>query len=470
MAIRDQLAQFCYGLKFEDLPRDIVVFAMLLIREQIGLTTATGSRDPEVKIIVDDIGIARFFKEIGGKEESSLLTEGCKVPCINAAFSNTAITFNRGGAMHRSTVHLEWLIPATIAVAERQGASGKDLILAAVIGFEIMARVGMALGASNVYNRGFHPTSLCAPIGCAAAASKILGLGQEATAEAISIAAVQGAGAPPWPQFPKNPHTNRIQAGRAAQSGVLAALLAQMGVVGISDIFENSRGFLTAHSAEPAPTKLTEGLGTVYQMKQSTLKRFSVGIYLRPAVEALLELLQKNQIRAEDIQRMICKLPTAVVPLVGSSGYPSGAAVGAASKSTRYVLAFTAYKGEEGILFGSDEFKSEANLRDPRHIELFKLIDVVAEPELDKFFPGTWPCILILRTKDGREFSQFHNGSIKGSPENPFTLPEMEARFNKVIAPLLRKQGLDQMLEVLSRLEEVDDVSGLAGLMAARLM
>ncbi|MBI4334008.1 MAG: MmgE/PrpD family protein [Chloroflexi bacterium] len=468
MAIRDRLADFSSDLKFEDLPPDVVKFTTLLLRDQIGLTSVGVRLNPDVAELVDVIGIPRFIREMGGKEESSLVTEGCKVPCINAAFSNTVISFGMFDGFHRAAIHFSCFIPAAIAVAERQRASGKDLILATVAGAEVMTRVGLALGANNVYNRGFHPTSLCVPIGCAVAAGKLLGLGRDELAEAISIAAVQGAGAPPWVQFPKSPPTHRIQSGRAAQSGVLSALLAQMGVIGISAIFEDPRGFLRAHSADPDPAKLTEGLGKAYEIKQTTCARFGVGIYMVPGIEALLEILQKHLIGAADIDAMTLQLPTAVAPLVGSLVYPSGHSVGAASKSSRYVLAFTAYNGEEGISY-SLEYKSEANLKDPRYMELFKRVEVVAAPELDRFFPGSWPGILTVRTKDGREMTQFHNGATKGSPENPLTEPEMETKFNKLIAPRLSPQRRDQMLGIMRRLEQVDDVSELAALMAAKL-
>ncbi|MBI4334006.1 MAG: MmgE/PrpD family protein [Chloroflexi bacterium] len=463
MTIRDELAEFCFALRYEDLPRDVVEFTRLLLMDQIGLTAVAGTMNPEV----EHLKIPELFREMGGVEESSLVTEGCKVPCLNAAFSNTAISFGGFDGFHRAALHLPCsLVPATVAVADREHASGKELILATVAGAEIMARVGLALGASQVYNRGFHPTSLCAPIGCAVAAGKLLGLGRDELAQAISIAAVQGAGAPPWPQFPKSPHSDRAQLGRAAQSGVLAALLAQIGVIGISAIFEDPRGFLRAHSEKPEPEKLTKGLGEAYEVTQTTLRRFGVGMYSIPGIEVLLDILHRHQVRGEDIERMTFRLPSAVVSLVGSPGYPSGDATGAASKSSRYVLAFTAYHGEEGISF-TRAYKTEANLKDPRHIDLFKRIDVVAEPELDKFFPGTWPAILTVRTRDGREFSRTHNGAVKGSPENPFTAQEIEMKFTKVVAPRLPKQRCDQMLDILRRLEETNDVSCLAALMAA---
>lgn len=468
MAIRDELADFSYGLKYGDLPPDVVEFTHLLISGQIGMTTASTTIDPEIRDAVYDKGIPLFFKEMGGKEEATLVTQGCKVPLVNAAFSNTSLSFGAFDSMHRATLHISCFIPAAVAVAEMRHASGKDLVLAIVAGCEVMARVALALGADSVYNRGFHPTSLCAPFGCAVAAGKLLGLTRDRMAEAISIAAVLGAGARPWPQFPRNPHTTRVQVGRAAQAGVLAALLARNGVAGIKEIFEGRGGFLTAHSPDPDLAMVTRGLGTEYEIKQTTIKRFSVGTYIIPGLESLLFLLKENRIAADTIAGMTFKLPTELVPLVGAPGYPSGEAFGAISKSSRYILSFTAYKGEEGIQYSLD-YKKQSNLQDPRIISLFKTVDVFPEPDLDKFFPGTWPCILTLKTKDGREFTHTHNGAIKGSPENPFTAADVEARFHKVVAPVLPKPKADRMFDLLRHLTEIDDVSELAGLMAGDL-
>ncbi|MBI4333618.1 MAG: MmgE/PrpD family protein [Chloroflexi bacterium] len=87
--------------------------------------------------------------------------------------------------------------------------------------------------------------------------------------------------------------------------------------------------------------------------------------------------------------------------------------------------------------------------------------------ELDKFSPGKWPCVLTVRTRDGREFTRFHDQPAKGEPQNPFTPREIEAKFRKVVSPVLKPDKLDRLLDILRRLEDVDDISELASLMAA---
>ena len=465
MAIRDQLAEFSYNLKFEDLPPDIVDFTRLLIMDQLGLTIGGARSIPQE----ENLDIAGFFKEMGGKEESSLAAEGAKVPCINAAFSNTAAGFAGGfDALHHAAIHLPCcLVPATIAAAEWQHASGRDLILATVIGAEIITRASRALGPTDVYNRGFHPTSLCAPFGCAVATGKFMGMGKDELAEAISIAGTQGAGFIIHPVIhgvQRFPRTQRIQQARAAQGGVMAALLARMGVVGIADIFEDPRGFLSAHSPNPDQSKLTEGLGTGFDIKKMTMKRFGVGIYVIPGLDTLLDLFQKHDIRAENVERMVYKLPTPVVRLVGAPGYPKDGF--GCNISARYLLAVAAVQ-REGIIFSRDH-NFEPSLKDPRHIEMFERIDCVAAPELDKLFPEKWPSILTVTTKDGKEYSQLLDGPVKGDPENPLTQQELETRFGMMVTPVLGQQTCDRMLEILRRLEDAKDVSDLAGLMAGR--
>ncbi len=461
MSIREQLAEFCFSLKYEDLPRAVVDFTRLLITDQIGLTIAGGRRHVKAQ----DVDIAGFFKQQGGKEESSLVAEGCKIPCINAAFANTTVSFGGFDGLHRSAVHLPCcLIPATIAVGERQKASGNDLILATVTGAEIITRVAWALGSDNAYNRGFHPTALSSPFGCAMATGKLIGLGRETLADALSIAATQAAGSSLWPQAARPTRHVRIQVGRAAQVGVTAALLAERGVVGADKIFEDPRGFLAGHSAQPNPARLTDGLGSLWEIKNTTLKQFGVGIYIIPGMEALLEMLGKNNVKAADIAHLTLRLPNAVIPLVGSPIYPKGAS---SSVSGRYVLAVTAYKGEKGMLF-SREYQNEDQVNDPRYQELFKRIDVVGDSELDKSFPGKWPCTLTLKTKDGREWTEYHDRPVKGEPGNPLTAEDIETRFMKVVEPVLPRQKCDRMLELLRSLEKVTDISELASLMATK--
>ncbi len=460
MAIQQELAKYCTHIKFDTLPEDVVQHAKLHIMNQICLMVV----GPKI-FLEDHPDLLQFVKELGGIEESSIVGLSGKYPCLNAVLVNSAIGVTAGfDAIHRGTIiHLPGaLFPAAIAVAERQKASGRDLILAIVVGTEIMARVGLALGARNTYALGFHPTSVCAPFGCAVATGKLLGLSEGELAHALSIAGVQAAGSSVWAGA-ITPFSWRFQIGRSAQSGVLAAMLAQIGCDGVNMIFEDQRGFLAAHSKSPDLKKLTDGLGKSYEIKELTLKKFQIGIYNNTSVEALLDMLEKYKITADDIEEMTVKLPTVVMPLVGYPEYPENQS--AARKSTRYVLAVTAIMGDQ--IAYNVELSGTQNREDPRVIDLFKRIDVAGDPELDKVYPEKKSCILTIRTKDGKQFTQRNDGPFKGDPENPLSQDDVEMLFNRITIPILGKEKASQIISSIKQLDKLGDVSMLVGLLTA---
>jgi len=453
MSIRREIAKYCSEITFEALPKDVVQHTKFCLLDELPLLIAGPKAYWE-----DYPDFANFIGELGGKKECSIVGLSGKFPCLNATLANTTIGTNTSfGAIHKSTIiHLpEVLFPATLAVAERQKASGKDLILAIVIGAEIMGRLGIATGTRNTYARGFHPTSVYGPLGCAVAAGKLLRLSEGEFAEALSIAGVQAAGSSV--HAANYPSSWSLQIGRAAQSGVLAAMLAQRGFGGLEMIFEDKRGFLNAYSESSDPKKVTERLGQTYEIKDLVLKRFGVGVYMMTAIECLLEILQSHQISAAEIEEITAKLTTVVMPLVGFPEYPENRA--GAQVSCRYVLAVTALMGNQ--ITYSLEHVAAKNRKDPRVIDMFNRTRVVGDPELDKVFPEKKSCILTLRTKDGRQFTQRNDGPFKGDPENPLSEEDIETKFNTMTLPVLGQKKASQIIRDIKELERLDDVSKL---------
>ena len=457
MSIRQEMARYCAGLTFDALPKNVVEFTKLVLMDQIGLMVAG------VRTYSDDFpDIARLMKDVGGREESSIVPSGGKIPCLNATLVNTSFGISTSfDAVHRNPVlHLPAaLIPAMIAVGEKEKASGRDLILATVVGAEIMTRVALALGRHLVYARAFHRTSICGPFASAAGAGKLLGLGQTESAEALSLAAVQAAGSQVW-TGPLYPGSWSFQVGRAAQSGVMAAMLAQIGLTGPDRIFEDERGFLRAYSEKPEPMMLTEGLGERYDILGIPFKRFTVGIYIITGMEALIDMRRKDEVRAEQIEAMTIRLPTAVMPLVGFPEYPGNRAC--AHVSTRYMLAVTAYMGAD--IEYNLEAAGGAYRRDPRVVDLFERINIVGDPELDKAFPEKKSCIITIKTKDGKQLSRRNDGPSKGDPENPLSKEDIEKKFNTMVTPVLGRDKAGQLRSMIHQLEKIADVSQLVDL------
>src|SRR6185295_17578079 len=163
------------------------------------------------------------------------------------------------------------VIPAAIAVAEKLGSNGRELVTAIAAGYEVMIRSSLALNPSAARLRGWHLTGVCGPFGAAAACASLMKLNDEQTAWALGLAGTQGAGL--WAFNADGTMSKRLHAGKAAHSGVMAAELAQLGFSGPTQIYEYSDGgILKAFSDASDPAPLTQDLGAIYHLDQTSIK------------------------------------------------------------------------------------------------------------------------------------------------------------------------------------------------------
>ncbi len=454
MTIRQELAEFCISLKFEDLPASVVRSARVCLMDQMSLVIGRGPTFAE-----DNPDIATVYREMGGRPESSALGIGGKIPCLHAAQINAYVGTDTGmDAIHENTIiHLPAaLVPATVAVAETQKQSGRELILAIVAGAEVMARIGLALGVKQTYARGFHPSSIAAPFGCAAAAGRLLGLSTDEIAEALSVAESQAAGSGMF-GGEIHPTSWYFQIGRGAQSGVLSAMLAGAGMTGPELIFEDPLGFLAGYSDQADQGQLTADLGSRWEIKNLILKKYGVGLYLFTTIETLERMLQEYRLVAGDIASMTLELPNTVIPKVGFPAFPINR--GATRISGRYILATTAHL--PGRMAYSMEFSDLSQRNDPDVIDLFGRTRVLPNPELDRIFPAKQACILTIKTKDGREFRQRNDGPFQGDATHPLTEADIETKFQRLVAPVLGQATTDRLRDGLRQIENAADVSPL---------
>ncbi|MBC7324163.1 MAG: MmgE/PrpD family protein, partial [Moorella sp. (in: Bacteria)] len=159
------------------------------------------------------------------------------------------------------------VFPAALSAAQVNGCSGKDFLAAVVLGYEVMVRLGKALGPAKHYAQGFHPTGTCGVFGAVAAAGKIMDLSEEQLVSAFGIAGSQAAASMEF--LSDGTWTKRLHPGWAAHSGLLAVFLAKKGFKGPSSILEGKSGFLRAYSPDPDYAKVTENLGQSYAIMRT---------------------------------------------------------------------------------------------------------------------------------------------------------------------------------------------------------
>src|SRR5947208_1684422 len=238
------LAAQASAVTYEALPEPVRELVRQCVLDYYGVALA-GADDPLAKILVDELA------EAGGAAQAGIIGHTARLPALSAALVNGAI----GHALDYDDVNLAMpghpsvaILPGLIALAEQRGSSGREVIAAFVAGYETACRIGLALRPGH-YDRGFHATGTVGCFGAAAACAHLLGLDADATARALGIAGTQAAGLKS--QF--GTMCKPFHAGRASQSGLLAARLAARGFSSRPDLVECEQGFALTHGPDFNP-------------------------------------------------------------------------------------------------------------------------------------------------------------------------------------------------------------------------
>ena len=271
------------------------------------------------------------------------------------------------------------VIPAALAVAERLNSSGRDLLTAVAVGYEVMIRSSLALNPSAARLRGWHLTGVVGPFGAAAACAVLLKLNAEQTAWALGLAGTQGAGL--WAFNADGTMSKRLHPGKAAHSGVLAAELAQLGFSGPTSIYEfEDGGVLKAYSDHSDPAPLTRELGAVFHLDNNSIKPYCCCGSTHSYIDAALALRKKLG-APWDTRKKVRVGTCKVVDVQCGFDYVPSSALNA-QMSLRYAVAVALIEGAALPAQFTD-----AKLHDPAITGLASSMELVPDPELDKLYP-----------------------------------------------------------------------------------
>jgi 2-methylcitrate dehydratase PrpD len=294
-----QLAEYAAGLRYEDLPAEVVAVAKDCIIDTVAACIC-GSALPWSRIVIE------YAERTGPGGTSRILGRGSAVQAPSAALANgalahafelDALTRPGAGAHPGATV-----LPPALAVAQQAGvnASGRALIAAFVAGNEVMIRIGRATGHTNEA-RGFHAPGTTGPFGAAVACGHLLGLDAGRMANALGLAGSLAGG---LLEFAKGDGgmVKRLHLGRASEAGVLAASLAAAGFTGPRTVIEGEFGFLRVFCTEYDEGELTKGLGQDYVTLSTVLKRYPVHATAHAAVRAVRDLQAEHRFSGGDVE------------------------------------------------------------------------------------------------------------------------------------------------------------------------
>ena len=440
-----RLASFVANLAFSDLPTAVLDHMKLCLLDTIGCGLF-GSTLPWGKIL------AKFAADLGGRKESTLLGSSTRVSAPNAALANGTMIhgfelddLHPVSILHPGSVS----VPAALAMGEKRGdCTGKEFLVALVAGYEVGIRVGMSVGDSHLH-RGYHPTGTHGTFSAAAAAGKLLGLDGERMVHALGIAGTQAAGlmAAQYAAMVK-----RMHAGRASQSGVYGALLAEKGLTGITNILEaDYGGYCKVMGETPDLGRMTRGLGEDYEVLKVGFKKFSCCGSNLTSLEALSRIMMDHSLEASEIKRITIRSTSVTKLHVGWDYKPEGITSG--QMNLPYCLALMALEGEVFV----DQF-TEEKINDPKILEFIKRIEVVPDEDLDRLGQEYRHAILCqVDTKDGRRFDH-RIDFAKGGPNHPLTRQEMESKFRKLTAKALPGKKVESLFQAIQNIEEVSSL------------
>jgi 2-methylcitrate dehydratase PrpD len=455
MSTEQDLVRFVCRTAYDDLEPQVLGTIKNQLLAVLG-TTIAGSTQAGCQTLID------FCRSQGGKEEATILIHGGRLPAQAAALLNgvmaRALDFDDALA---PGVHIgASTVPAALAAELRGGINGRDFLTALVVGAEVGVRLNLTEAAYN----GLDPTGICTVFAATAAASRVLGLPEEETWNALALAFNRSGGS-----FQSNVDGSlavRVIQGWVAESGVMCTRLARAGITGPKNFLQGVYGYYNVYGRGLVdPRKAMADLGRRFDCEKIIFKKYpSCGLTLG-STDMILSLTREADgmdVSADKVERVTVKVPPYTYKLVGHPFEMGTTPRVNAQFSIRYCVANALFRRSSKLA----HFEEEA-IRDPQVLELAKRVEVVVDPAME--LRGHTPVDMTVFMKDGREF--FRQIDIApGFPGNPLTKEEMEARFHDCISYAekpLPKQNVEGIVENVSRVDRLSDVRVLIPLLLA---
>ena len=365
---------------------------------------------------------------------------------INGAASHT-VEFDdiyRDGIYHPGSP----VISAALALAQDRKVNGDRLLRAIIAGYEVSTRIAAAM--VPVHYEYWHTTGTVGSFGSAAAAALILELDQEETEHALANAATMAAGL--QQAFRSDAMGKPLHAGRAAETGVLVALAAARGVTGAAGMLDGPRGFGNAMSRDVDWGAAIADLGRIFNITRTTQKNHGCCGHSFAALDAIIALRDAHGLVPEDVSWIRIGTYAKALEVTGNAKPASGYE---AKFSLPYCASVALIDGRVR-LNAFDDF----HLEDPEIRELIKRIELYVDPQCDEGFPRRRAAVVEMHTRDGRVL-RYRAPTRKGDPDNPLSDDELVEKYRELVAPEIGEAAAKLLLDVLWRVDVIDDVSTL---------
>jgi len=453
MGLTQEVANFVARTRYRDLPDDVVRLARGFILDGLGVALA-GSTDECARIVQGHI------RRQAGRGESSILGTSLLAPAAKTALANgvaghamdyddTQLSTSKEAVYGLLTHPTTPVLAAALAVGETEGINGEDFVLAYLLGVEVECRIADAIHPRH-YQAGFHSTATMGGLGAAMAVGKILRFKEEQLIRTLGIAASMAAGL----RENFGTMTKPLHAGRAAENGVNAALLALDGFTAATNILEAPRGFFNAMAGGYDESKIRGRLGEPYFIKEPgiSIKPYPSGSLSHPAQDLILDLVRQHDLMAGDIERIDVgtnsNVPNALI-------YPMPRTALEGKFSIPFCIAIGVLERKAGIAQFSDR-----KVRDKKVIELMKRVTLYVDDELETLGYDQVRSRIRVVLKSGRLIEGRYDVA-RGHPQKPMSWAELGDKFRDCAALVLPDRNAEDAVELIARVEKLKSLKPL---------
>jgi 2-methylcitrate dehydratase PrpD len=432
------------------LPREVIDRAKLHLVDTFAAMISGSRLLPGRKAIA-------YARSLGGKPAAGIIGTRMVTTPQNAALANGMF----GHADETDDTHPPTLthpgtsvVPAALAIGEQDRLSGKTLLRAIVLGYDICSRVLLTLKPMPYLRSGHHAAATGQVFGAAATAGALLKLNARQIRFVLSYAGQQTAGMYTMFRDPEHIEKAYAMGGMPAHNGTQAALMVKHGWTGVEDIFSGERDFFFTFAPEEVDRdEMVRGLGTDYEILRAGIKRWPVGGPIQGPMHVLRDLIVQHGIKAADVEKIIARVPDKELEIVNNRASPD--------ISVQHLLAVM-------LIDGNITFKSAHSfrrMRDPKVLAVRSRIEAVGDATLTDA-QRRWRCVMEVRLKGGRVLHH-QTMAAKGSFENPLTPAEENEKALDLIVPILGKTKSAALLDALWNFDKIADVRVLRKLYAA---
>ena len=397
-----------------------------------------------------------YIKTLGGAKEATVIGSRFVTTAINAALANGML----GHADETDDSHAPSLchpgcaiVPAALAMAERERRGGTALLRAVALGYDIGCRINISLNAYEFREDGHSTHSFGPMFGAAAAAGALCGFNQRQARHLLSYTVQQASGVSCWMRDEEHIEKAFDFGGMPARNGTAAASMVAHGFSAVEDVFAGERNFFVAYGRAPKPAELVRELGATYEIMNTNIKRWSVGSPIQAPLDGLLDLIREHGIRADDVEKLVVRVSHQGANTVNNRHMPD--------ICMQHMCAVM-------LLDGFVTFKSshdEMRMQNRKVLELRNRIELFGDDELTRVMPSRQG-IVEIRLRDGREL-RLHVKAVRGTSDSPMTRAEVDEKSYDLLAPVLGKTRARKLCDAVWNIEKIADARRLRPLLQA---